>query len=178
MILMDGIRIGETFARNQEFLVRGFGGGSLMTWAAISSFGRLALVFVEGRMNSNAYLAMLEANLIPFLRKYRRIQFKFQQDNASIHVSSAYKQWFTAKKIDLLDWLAKSPDLNIIENVWSILARDVYDNSRQFDSVSQLRTAIEEAWGRLSVERLKKLYDSCHRRMISVIQLNGNTTCY
>ena len=148
-----------------------------MTWAVISSFGRLALVFVEGRMNSNAYLAMLEANLIPFLRKYRRIQFKFQQDNASIHVSSASKQWFIAKKIDLLDWPAKSPDLNIIENVWSILARDVYDNSRQFDSVSQLRTAIEEAWGRLSVERLKKLYDSCHR-MISVIQLNGNTTCY
>ena len=58
--------------KEQEFLVRGFGGGSLMTWAAISSFGRLALVFVERRMNLNAYLVMLEANLIPFLRKYRR----------------------------------------------------------------------------------------------------------
>ena len=140
-----------------------------MTWAAISSFGRLSLVFVEGRMNSNSYLTMLEANLVPFLQKYRRLKFIFQQDNASIHVSSASKQWFTAKKIDLLDWPAKSPDLNIIENVWSLLAKDVYDNSRQFDNISQLKEAIEKAWGRFSVEKLKKLYDSCHRRMISVI---------
>ena len=121
---------------------------------------------------------MLEANLVPFLQKYRRLKFIFQQDNASIHVSSASKQWFTAKKIDLLDWPAKSPDLNIIENVWSLLAKDVYDNSRQFDNISQLKEAIEKAWGRLSVEKLKKLYDSCHRRMISVIQRKGNPTLY
>ena len=120
-----------------------------MTWAAISSFGRLSLVFVEGRMNSNSYLTMLEANLVPFLQKYRRLKFIFQQDNASIHVSSASKRWFTAKKIDLLDWPAKSPDLNIIENVWSLLAKDVYDNSRQFDNISQLKEAIEKAWGNL-----------------------------
>ena len=44
MVLMDGIRIGEISAKNQEFLVRGFGGGSVMTWAAISSFGRLSCV--------------------------------------------------------------------------------------------------------------------------------------
>ena len=80
------------------FSQRGFGGGSLMTWAAISSFDRLALVFIEGRMNSNTYLEMLESHLIPFLRKYRRLHFKFQQDNASIHVSSASKQWFIDKK--------------------------------------------------------------------------------
>ena len=135
-------------------------------------------MFVEGRMNSNSYLTILEANLVPFLQKYRRLKFIFQQDNASIHVSSASKQWFTAKKIDLLDWPAKSPDLNIIENVWSLLAKDVYDNSCQFDNISQLKEAIEEAWGRLSVEKLKKLYDSCHRRMIFVIQRKGNPTLY
>ena len=149
-----------------------------MTWAAISIFGRLALVFIEGRMNSNTYLEMLESHLIPFLRKYRRLHFKFQQDNASIHVSSASKQWFIDKKIDLLGWPAKSPDLNIIENVWSILARDVYENSRQFDTVTQLKIAIEQAWERLSPEKLKKLYDSCHRRMISVIQRSGKATFY
>ena len=135
-------------------------------------------MFVEGRMNSNSYLTILEANLVPFLQKYRRLKFIFQQDNASIHVSSASKQWFTAKKIDLLDWPAKSPDLNIIENVWSLLAKDVYDNSCQFDNISQLKEAIEKAWGRLSVEKLKKLYNSCHRRMISVIQRKGNPTPY
>ena len=78
----------------------------------------------------------------------------------------------------MLGWPAKSPDLNIIENVWSILARDVYENSRQFDTVTQLKIAIEQAWERLSPEKLKKLYDSCHRRMISVIQRSGKATFY
>ena len=43
----------------------------------------------------------------------------------------------------MLDWPARSPDLNIIENVWGILARDVYENARQFDNVKLLREAIE-----------------------------------
>ena len=67
-----------------------------------------------------------------------------------------------------MEWPARSPDLNIIENVWGLLAGDVYANAKQFDSVNQLREAIEAAWNRLSVEQIKKLcklsftYDSCY----------------
>ena len=69
----------------------------------------------------------------------------------------------------VLDWPARSLDLNIIENVWGIVARDVYENARQLDTAKQLREAIEAAWSRLTVDRIKKLYASCHFRMISVI---------
>ena len=142
MVLMDGIRIGEISAKNQKFLVREVSVVDQLWYGQRFQALVVSLVFVEGRMNSNSYLTMLEANLVPFLQKYWRLKFIFQQDNASIHVSSASKQWFTAKKIDLLDWPAKSPDLNIIENVWSLLAKDVYDNSRQFDNISNLKRLL------------------------------------
>lgn len=77
-----------------------------------------------------------------------------------------------------MEWPAKSPDLNIIENVWGILARDVYKNARQFDTVQQLREAIEVAWRRLTVAQLERLYGSCHRRMREVLKKNGNITKY
>nr|CAD2168795.1 unnamed protein product [Meloidogyne enterolobii] len=125
------------------FKKRGFGGGSLITWGAITKFGRLALVFVDGRMNSEAYQKLLTDNLLPLLHKFHRFKWLFQQDNASIHSSASTKRWFKENNVNVLDWPARSPDLNIIENVWGILARDVYENARQFDNVKLLREAIE-----------------------------------
>jgi hypothetical protein len=43
----------------------------------------------------------------------------FQQDNASIHMSGHSLVWFAEKNIPLLDWPARSPDLNPIENLWA-----------------------------------------------------------
>ena len=63
----------------------------------------------------------------------------FQQDNASCHKAKYTEEWFMEQPVTVLDWPAKSPDLNIIENVWSLIARAVYDNARQFDTVEDLK---------------------------------------
>jgi len=149
-----------------------------MTWAAISRFGRLALVFVDGKMNSEYYQQMLTDNLLPFLQHFHRLPWIFQQDNAAIHVSASSREWFARNNVAIMKSPAKSPDLNIIENVWAILARDVYENCRQFDTVQQLREAIEAAWSRLSVDYLKNLYESLPKRMMSVLKKNGNAIKY
>ena len=44
--------------------------------------------------------------------------------------------------VTVLDWPEESVDLNILENVWSILARVVYKNALQFDSVEDLKECI------------------------------------
>lgn len=72
-----------------------------------------------------------------------------------------------------MEWPAKSPDLNIIENVWGILARDVYANARQFANVQELKNAIEAAWERLAIPVFQNLYKSLPKRMIAVIKKNG-----
>ncbi len=52
--------------------------------------------------------------------------------------------------IRLLDWSALSPDLNPMENTWSILSRKIYENGKQYTSVNDLKTAIFNSWYEIS----------------------------
>ena len=53
--------------------------------------------------------------------------FVLQQDNCSIHVSKLMKEWMAKVNMTTLEWPARSPDLNLIENVREMLAQLVYD---------------------------------------------------
>lgn len=53
---------------------------------------------------------------------------------------------FYRKNVKLLDWTAKSRDLNIIENACGLLARRVYGNRRQLDNLEDLAGKIIDCW--------------------------------
>ncbi|KAL3075555.1 hypothetical protein niasHS_012818 [Heterodera schachtii] len=160
------------------FSKRPMGGGSVMCWAAFSQFGTTPIVFVRGRMDSEAYQALLENFLLPYLDRWPRIDFTFQQDNAPCHSSNSTKQWFRDHNVDVLAWPACSPDLNPIENVWGMLARAVYADCRQFQTFGDLKKAIQEAWAQITQEKLTRLVESMPRRLISVLKNNGGITKY
>jgi Fe-S cluster assembly iron-binding protein IscA len=53
-------------------------------------------------MNSLKYIDIAQDVLIPFIQENMPEDVSFQQDNASVHVSSHSFQWFNDKNIDLL----------------------------------------------------------------------------
>ena len=108
--------------------------------------------------------------------RWLKIDFVYQQDNAAIHVSNSTKQWFIDHNIETMDWPAKSPDLNPIENLWGILVRDVYEDCRQFSSTLELKKAIVEAWNRITLETLSRLIRSMPNRMIETLKMRGDIT--
>ena len=70
----------------------------------------------------------------------------------------------------------QSPDLNIIEGLWSELKATVV--KRRPANVEELWQICEEEWARISVEKIKKLYQSLPRRIEQVIKMTGRTTNY
>lgn len=146
-----------------------------MVWAGFSAFGTTELAFVSSRMKSADYVRILQDKLLPYVAKFPHQHFTFQQDNAAIHVSAETTAFLLSKNVRVLPWPARSPDCNPMENVWGLLTHDVYANGKQYDSVDQLKTAILEAWGRISLETCQKLANSMHNRMLDVIAKGGET---
>lgn len=126
-------------------------------------------------MNSERYVDVLAENLLPEAPLITCGDYLFQQDNASVHVSRASKSWFEANSVKLLDWPARSPDLNPIENLWGILARQVYQNGAQYRSKQELASSIENAWKQIHKNVLKDLSKSMTSRLLKVIEKKGRS---
>ena len=171
----------DTRLERKYFSTRARGGQGLMVWAAVSKKGKTAIVFVNGNLNAQAYISMLTDHLIPFIEdKYGEEddQAIFQQDNAPAHSALHTKEWFFDNVVAVMKWPAKSPDLNIIENAWTWLVREVYQGHRQFDYLDDLREAIVDAWDRMPQTYINKLIESMPSRCADVILNRGGPTKY
>lgn len=160
--------------KRHVIMKRHSGGGSIMVWAAISMTQKSELIVVDGKLNSKGYVEVLNNGLLPIMSP----NTIFQQDNAPIHVSLLTKSWFLEHNIEVLKWPARSPDLNIIENVWSEMSRYVYENGTQYNSISELKSAIFESWHKIDLNYIGALYKSIHRRLLNVIDRKGDNIPY
>ena len=91
------------------------GGGNIMLWGCFSSAGTVALLGIEGKMDGEKYRKIREENLLPCARKLKLgRKFTFQHDNNPKHTTKATLEWLRNKKINVLEWLNQSLDLNTI----------------------------------------------------------------
>ena len=105
-----------------------------MVWGAFSKDGCLPLQRVDGNLNAHRYIDILEYNVKPYFEIHP--EFHFQQDNAPSHSARSVKSWLQEKGIQVLEWPACSPDLNPIENLWSVLKSQLdLQVSESLDSV-------------------------------------------
>ena len=103
----------------------------------------------------------------------------FQQDKAPSH-KAENSLWMINEIIQIpsLDWPPNSPDLNIIEHVWAELKRRLSNYDTPPNDIKELWERAQHEWNNISVEFIKKLYDSMQRRIDAVIQANGGNTRY
>ena len=100
----------------------------------------------------------------------------FTQDNAPSHAARFTLQSLLKlgiKNEKIMVWPPSSPDLNPIENFWSLLKRKIYANSRQYTSKDELWNAIVTSAGDIDPEDIGKLTKSVDDRLIEVISKKG-----
>jgi hypothetical protein len=93
------------------------------------------------------------------------------QDNASIHNAKATITLFQSIEIDLMQWPANSPDLNPIENVWSILKDRI---GRHCPTTrKEAIQAIQIEWSCLTSADISRCCQSMRERCQAVIDAQG-----
>ena len=135
------------------FSKRQFGDGSVMIWAGVSSNGCWDIAFISTRENFKNFIQTLERSMVPQFYKFCELNGVFQQDNVVIHSSKLTKTWFSEKRINLMAWPSRTPDLNLIKNIRADLARRLYENRRQFNPINDFKNAICECWSSIEPER-------------------------
>ncbi len=95
-----------------------------MVWGCISAYGMISLHVLEGTMNAERYIKVLEQHMLPSRRHLFQGRPCFKQDNAKPH-TAAITAWLRSRRVRVLNWPACSPDLSPIENIWCIMKRKI-----------------------------------------------------
>ena len=148
-----------------------------MFWGCFSYYGVGPLKPVEGMMNSEKYLDVLTKKVIPEMaKKFPEGSGIFQQDLAPCHTSRKVKNFTNLNNISVLNWPGNSPDLNSIENLWSIIKLCL----RKSTTMLKLIEAILDCWYRDTQiqENCKKLIYLMPKRVKSVLTSRGGHIRY
>ena len=77
------------------------------------------------------------------------------------------QEYLKKKGIIQLEWPANSPDINIIENIWSIVDNKLLKLNIQ--NTDDLKTALQTVWTDISNDIIEKLFGSLPGRLRQVI---------
>lgn len=147
-----------------------------MWWGGVGE-----LTDIEGHMNADQYINILETSFLPSLRAYAIPDPQpicMVQDHSPMLTSWAVKRWFEVHpQIILLDWPPKGADCNPIENLWAhlVVEWDVEEKTRE-----AVRRHGHNVWEgiRRRPNICSNLVDSMPTRLHEVIAADGGWTRY
>ena len=152
------------------------GGGNVIVWGSFSWCFVGPLHRIQGTIDQHMYKEILENVMLPYAEENLPLVWKFQQDNDPKHTAKSVKTWFNAKKINVLEWPAQSPDQNPIENLWEEVDRNI--NRSTATNLDRLWIEIKAAWDDITSERCQKLISSMGCRCQAVTDSKGYPTKY
>jgi hypothetical protein len=86
-------------------------------------------------------------------------------------------EWLDEQPFEWFEkWPPCSPDLNLIENLWSIIKQRLA--GKKCSTYEELASAVEGEWANVDHSDLRPLYESMPRRIAAVIEAKGGPTRY
>ncbi|KAI0994489.1 hypothetical protein K3495_g13693 [Podosphaera aphanis] len=163
-----------------------------MFWGSFAGIERSPCVFWErewewGNITSEGYSEYILPRISNWIRE--KIEetgqdYVFMHDNASVHKGRPAKEFLDANGVESMPWPANSPDLNPIENVWSMMKYYIEERYPELERTRQrnraeIRPIVLEAWSHSTTEEnLTQLIGSMTRRCEEVLNANGGPISY
>ncbi|MBJ5636526.1 transposase, partial [Salmonella enterica subsp. enterica serovar Typhimurium] len=138
-----------------------------MVWAMISCLAAGPIITLHGRINSGDYVTILADHVHSMVQTlFPSGDRTFQDDKAPIHRSRTVQSWFEEQEDEVahLPWHAQSPDLNIIEPLWSVLENRVPYRYLPPASLKELERLGLEEWYNIPLTTIQDLHASIPRR--------------
>ncbi|GFX12193.1 transposable element Tcb2 transposase [Trichonephila clavipes] len=125
-------------------------------------------------MDHKLYIDILNNNLKESAKKLGLDgNFIFQQGNDPKHTARNVKMLCLFHCKQQLHTPPQSPDINVIENLWSTLETAV--QKHQIRNKAHLKQVFQEEWDEISPDITKKLVESVPRRLEDIIKAKGHT---
>ena len=113
---------------------------------------------------------------MPIIKLNYRLNWYLQEDNYPVHKSRKVKDFNKKSGFSVLEWPARSPDLNIAEDCWKTISDLVYDGS-QFKCMNDLVYKITCVISDLNQNKCDKvidLYRSIGCMLCTVLEKHGD----
>ena len=92
----------------------------VMVWGALSFNGFYLKIFEDGTINNRKYCEIV-AEFMPHADALYPNGWVLEQDGATPPTSKETKEFLAENNIQILQWPPNSPDINPVENAWTIL---------------------------------------------------------
>ncbi|GBO06635.1 hypothetical protein AVEN_67327-1 [Araneus ventricosus] len=147
-----------------------------MVWDVSSWRDMGLLIHLETTLTGDRYLSILPDHLHSFMSIVHSDGLgQFQQDNATPHASRVATKWLQEHSSDIrhFHWPPKSPEMNIIEDIWDVLLHAVEKGSPLPRTPMDLLTALQDSWCEFPSGYLQTPVESMPHRFASLCVLMG-----
>ena len=152
---------------------------SVMIWGCITWNGVGTLCQVNGNINAEKYISVLDSQLwLVIARHFPDDSYVFQDDNAPVHRARIVERYKHDNNIHGMAWPAQSLDINVIENCWLRIKRTLQYRAGGITNSGQLFDTILDIWQNFTVEYVQNLYQSISRRVLACKRSKGHITKY